>query len=139
MYHNLIGHRLQSKLHCKTGVKFCRPAPIENLTGSVLTQEHLSYSVPWSNNPGGGGILGSIVTGYVPLASQTCYPIIVSFVANYRLHLSHFWVNMHVTARPSFVDKMFRDLSPSVLNFYSRLKFKTFFYFKLRIKTCQRL
>ena len=35
-----------------------------------------------------------------------------------------------------FVAKMFRVLSPSVLNFYSKLKFKTFFYFKLCIKTC---
>ena len=32
------------------------------------------------------GLLGSIFAGYVPLASQSPYPI----VANYRPHLSHF-------------------------------------------------
>ena len=30
----------------------------------------------------------------LPLASQSPYPIIVYAVANYRLHLSHFWENM---------------------------------------------
>ena len=37
------------------------------------------------------GLLGSIFAGYVPLASQSPYPIIVYFAANYRPHLSHFW------------------------------------------------
>ena len=41
----------------------------------------------------GGGALGFIFAGYVPLASEPL-PIIVYFVANYRLHLSHFWANM---------------------------------------------
>ena len=41
--------------------------------------------------PGGGGLLGLISTGYVPLASQNPYPIIVYSVAKYGLHLSHFW------------------------------------------------
>ena len=31
--------------------------------------------------------------GYVPLASQSPYSIRVYAVANYRLHLSHFWAN----------------------------------------------
>ena len=39
---------------------------------------------------GGRGVL----FGYVPLASQSPYPIIVYSVANYRPHLSHFWANM---------------------------------------------
>ena len=43
---------------------------------------------------GGGGLLGSLFAGYVPLASQSPYPIIVYSVANYRPHLSHFWANM---------------------------------------------
>ena len=30
-----------------------------------------------------------------------------------------------------FISKMFLDLLPSVLNFYNKQKFKTFFYFKL--------
>ena len=42
----------------------------------------------------GGGLLGSIFAGYVPLASQSPYPIIVYSVANYRPHLSHFWAYM---------------------------------------------
>ena len=41
-----------------------------------------------------GGLLGSIFAGYVPLASQTPYPIIVYFVANYGPHLSHFRGNV---------------------------------------------
>ena len=41
----------------------------------------------------GGGALGFIFAGYVPLASEPL-PIIVYFVANYRLHLSHLWANM---------------------------------------------
>ena len=44
--------------------------------------------------PGGGGLLGLISTGYVPLASQNPYPIIVYSVAKYGLHLSHFWKNV---------------------------------------------
>ena len=40
---------------------------------------------------GGGGLRGLIFAGYVLLASQSPYPIIVYSVANYRPHLSHFW------------------------------------------------
>ena len=40
--------------------------------------------------PRGGGVLGFSFAGYVPLASQSLYPIIVYFVASYRPHLSHF-------------------------------------------------
>ena len=43
------------------------------------------------NMPGeGGGRL--IFAGYVQLASQSPYPIIVYSVANYRPHLSHFLI-----------------------------------------------
>ena len=42
----------------------------------------------------GGGVLGLIFAGYVPLASQSPYPIEVYSVANYRSYLSHFWANM---------------------------------------------
>ena len=38
---------------------------------------------------GGGGQLGLMFAGYVPLASQRPYPIKVYFLANYRSHLSH--------------------------------------------------
>ena len=40
------------------------------------------------------GVLGLIFAGYVSLASQCPYPIIVCSVANYRPHLSHFGSNM---------------------------------------------
>ena len=40
------------------------------------------------------GVLGLIFAGYVPLACQSPYPIIVYSVANCRPHLSHFWSNM---------------------------------------------
>ena len=45
-------------------------------------------------DPGGGGLLGLIFAGYVPLTSQSPYPIIVYFVANCRPHLSHFGANI---------------------------------------------
>ena len=35
--------------------------------------------------------LGLIFAGYVPLASQSPYPIIVYSVANYSPNLSHLW------------------------------------------------
>ena len=43
-----------------------------------------------------GGMLGLIFAGYVQLASQSPYPVIVYSVAYnyYRPHLSHFWANM---------------------------------------------
>ena len=44
----------------------------------------------------GGGVLGLIFAGYVPLASQSPSPIIVYSVANYRPHLSHFWAKLCV-------------------------------------------
>ena len=40
----------------------------------------------------GGVLLGLIFAGYVPLASQSPYPIIVYSVANYRPQLSHFLI-----------------------------------------------
>ena len=48
-----------------------------------------SISCPHEKKPP-GGLLRFIFAGYVPLASQNPYPIIVYFVAKYRLHLSHF-------------------------------------------------
>ena len=44
---------------------------------------------------GGGGALGLIFAGHVPLASNSPYPIIVYSVANYRPRLGHFWANMY--------------------------------------------
>ena len=46
--------------------------------------------------PGGGGEggLGLMFAGLVPLASQSPYPISVYFLANYRLHPTHFLENV---------------------------------------------
>ena len=44
--------------------------------------------------PEGGGVLGLMFAGYVPLASQSPYPIIVYFLASYRPHPSHFLENV---------------------------------------------
>ena len=46
-----------------------------------------------NTNPGGGGVLGLMFAGYVPLASQSTYPIIIYFLANYRPHVSQFVEN----------------------------------------------
>ena len=42
----------------------------------------------------GRGVLGLILAGYVPLASQSIYPITVYFVANNKPHFSHFWAKV---------------------------------------------
>ena len=51
---------------------------------------------------GGGGVLGSSFAGYVLLASQNPYLIIVYSVASYRPHLSHFLANVIVISRTEF-------------------------------------
>ena len=43
---------------------------------------------------GGRGGLGLMFAGLVPLASQSPYPISVYFLANYRLHPTHFLENV---------------------------------------------
>ena len=43
---------------------------------------------------GGGGLLGLIFAGYVPLTSQSPYPMIVYSVASYRPHQAHLWANV---------------------------------------------
>ena len=56
---------------------------------SVLS--HQSAPIAHQSSPGGwGGVLWLVFAGYVPLASQSPYLIIVYFLANYRPHLSHF-------------------------------------------------
>ena len=69
--------------------------------------------------PGGGGVLGLIFAGYVPLASQSSYPIMVYSVANYRPHLSHFCtlneehVTFHLRYKHSgmFANRKYEELS----------------------------
>ena len=58
---------------------------------SERTSPHfLLFYSPQSRLCNPGGLLRSIFAGYVPLASQSPYPIIVYFGANYRPLLSHF-------------------------------------------------
>ena len=47
----------------------------------------------WETMTLSGGLIGLIYAGYVPLAYQNPYSIIVYSVAKYRPHLSHFWEN----------------------------------------------
>ena len=49
---------------------------------------------PLSGGGGEGVVHGLIFSGYLPLASQSPYPIIVYSVANFRAHLTHFWANV---------------------------------------------
>ena len=96
--------------------------PIRLVRKSICSRYFLAETAirPKYNKPEnpGGGLLGSIFVGHVPLASQNSYPIIayfwsilwptigpmlvtfghyslflVYFVANYRPHFSHFWAN----------------------------------------------
>ena len=53
----------------------------------------LEWADQWYK-PRGGGVLGLMFSGYVPLASQSPHPILVYFLANYRPHLSHFLENV---------------------------------------------
>ena len=55
--------------------------------------------------PPGGGVLGLIFAGYVPLASQGSYPFKVYFLANYGPHLSHF-LFMHLPNQCGFKNRM---------------------------------
>ena len=71
------------------------PVPITNIWTMELRLNVLSRNLNKAKNrlpP--GGVRWLILVGYVPLASQSPYPIIVYFVANYIPHLSHFWANM---------------------------------------------
>ena len=69
-----------------TGVKMTAKSGRENSSFCFSMKNNLNQhaGIP-------GGVLGPSFAGYVPLASQNPYPIIVYSVANYRPHLSHFW------------------------------------------------
>ena len=69
---------------------------------NILIQLNILFPDRGTPGGGGGGGLGSSFAGYVPLASQNPYPIIVYSVASYRPHLSHFWANVIVISRMEF-------------------------------------
>ena len=64
-------------------------------TFNIITNDTFKVLFP------GGRVLGLIFAGYVPLASQNPYLIIVYFVTNYRPHLGHFWANMYFFEIPT--------------------------------------
>ena len=69
---------------------FRRPSYVQRhrYVTSYQRYDRRSTATAASSRPGGGGgVLGSIFAGYVPLASPNPYPIIVYSVANYRPHL----------------------------------------------------
>ena len=70
----------------------------QNKINISKTMQDFYARLPRPANPGGGGVLGSIFAGYVPLASPNPYPIIVYSVANYRPQVSHFWANIPDTS-----------------------------------------
>ena len=86
---SLTGKAIDCLCSLYTGELSCRHKKKAYPIGLLFTQRRV-ISVRKSS----GGLLGLIFAGYVPLASQSPYPIIVYFVANYRPHLSHFWANM---------------------------------------------
>ena len=63
------------------------------VAGHIIRKTNVSILFPrccrMISGSRGVGVLGLIFARYVPLASQSPYPIIVYSVANYRPHLSH--------------------------------------------------
>ena len=84
-------HRTEkSELAKSSGFIFFRDRILEYYSLEYyLFISHTSKKVP-PKPPRGGGVLGLIFAGYVPLASQNSYLIIVYSVANYRPHLVTF-------------------------------------------------
>ena len=73
-----------------------------------------------------GEVLGSGFAGYVPLASQNPHPIIVYSVANYRPHLSHFWVNVIVISRTEFNASWMLNIKTTAGTIFSAANLPTF-------------
>ena len=61
---------------------------------SLQTPRRIEIYIALLNHPPGGGLLGLILAGYVPLASQSLYPIIFYSLTNCRPHISHSGANM---------------------------------------------
>ena len=69
-------------------------------------------------------VRGLIFAGYVPLASQNFYPIVVYSMINYRLHLSHFWqiCNFRDHNLFAFYLSMYLILKKKTLHFHPQSK-----------------
>ena len=70
---------------------------LQKLSSSLFEtsfSRHLVPVVQKVDSVPGGGVLELMFVGYLPKASQSPYPIIVYFLANYRAHLRHFLQNV---------------------------------------------
>ena len=74
---------------------------------------------------------GLIFAEYVPLASQSPYPIIVYFVAYYRPHLSHFR-QICISCHPNLVTFYFYELT----HFLDSMKNTLLFIYSSNILLC---
>ena len=97
-YKSIFPLKLLYNVICTLSVKFIMATLIKvqhDLTHWLTFTFFKSFSIDLGIRVGGGGggVLGLIFAGYVLLASQSPYPIIVYSVANYTPHLSHFWAN----------------------------------------------
>ena len=104
--------------------------PVTQMVPIVTLSSNLSTSIccPLSISPRGGG-RGLIFAGYVPLASQNPYPLIIYPVATYRPHLSLFLSRYVIFAIPTqsshplflWIDPFFR-LNEEYFTFHLRYK-----------------
>ena len=86
--------------------KLNKSTPVETIqkeeTDDLMINDGCRSELLLDALPQGGGVLRSSFVGYVLLASQNPYTIIVYSVANYRPHLRHFWANVTVISRTEF-------------------------------------
>ena len=92
---SFYGHWSKSRNKICSNLRYNSQPCISNVIINHLWRQKCCYTHP-------RGVLGSSFAGYVPLASQNPYPIIVYSVSNYRPHLSHFWANVTVISETEF-------------------------------------
>ena len=76
------------------GPNWCKLSAKADMVSKLQLNKRDIYRIITRWGGGGGGIWVQFHWVYVPLASQSPYPIIVYSVTNYRPHLSDFWANM---------------------------------------------
>ena len=83
---------LKSKLRSADYRKLVCSNPGKHGNSYINGEKSTKLSAILDSGGGGGGgrLLRSIFAGYLPLASQSPYPIKVYFLANNKPHLSHF-------------------------------------------------
>ena len=109
MFLNIESHKVLV-FSCTTFLPFLNKVLIITVINIVFTivqykvflRNTIKHKAMSCNATWGGGVLGSSFAGYVPLASQNPYPIIVYSVASYRPHLRYFWANVIVISKTEF-------------------------------------